>query len=1178
VEEIPDPDSIQLLPDTQTVTAKSGTSEITISSKAEMTVFRPSKITTDKFKVLHDFALGNVAQNLANDLDAGKVTIDNGVLDVNLSVAERDAQTNLKTMLYAEPALGVYKSLQLLSLEGSSTRTEITERNQQVAEVFFATEDAQTTKTRENKPPSVDGIQFSNSKPRPGDQITATLKGSDPEDFALNWEWSWVGKNVKQSGTLDGNTVTAEGLKIDDKAADNDTYKIQVKLTDELGASVTSEMAIDAVKPKEPPQITSIQGSSRVRRNDYGRVKVTGKDADGKDNDLRWSFTATDQRKTSILESKREGARGSFTFRNKVERDAPSIQMTLSDKDALTATRIFAYQAVRNSDPLVLDLNDDGKVDLTGGEVASKPVALPSGVWNIRVVSNSNNARYIINDANIGNGAHNGDQSTNASGQWKIGIETEQNGWQAETPVIKFNEDTVATISGGGMVLEATQTSDAELYQKGDMSVNSVGGEMVEFDMQPDRSSWEFSSQTYRPGIGAPSLRRGQVKYDSGKTEKIGQKWREDSNKGNKAKLFNADGAWAGEWIGGDKPTYFYGERKDQEKTQWIAGNGDGILVWDHNGNGIIDDNTELMSEYNIEGKEVFANGFEKLAHYFDIDENGVITAQEFKGLRVWVDDGDAKTEEGELQTLQQHGITEIRVPVDGNDFVGDTTKQEITEITDTGSAGRQPLEEEVENDNQEEDTKPISKIKGTLTLSSVAGFMLMPEKDSGNKGFDEIDKKLAKIKTDKSLKEDERKKEQENLQSERKKLEEQRHAIMQDAESVFNAQHQQSNDEVQSAIGQKLVKGIWTSADDVYSHRSDIAKELEATITSNTSHLPLAVTDFELSTLRVDIVGSNDLPSPESIVALAESLQQKSGFNEDFYLASYADVARAVESGHFKDGREHFDEYGDNEGRNGAYIGDKYDFDEVYYLSENPDVAMAIIQGQFRSGAHHFWSKGRDQGLQKNEGNAELLSRIDLDTSPYEKATQLPTQTRQTTDGDFTLGFRNRGSSVENQLEGLFNGDIYPDAYLEIHDAANKMDPESRRTLKATTQPLINLGRVLEQSASEALESKSAIPSFITDSNAVADELASVAEQIAEYRIAKEQQAVDEQQAEVEFLKEFRENWQKQQSDQSDTLSKTDLFKAVQDANKALGQEKPNATLLKGLRDILEDDSKPKS
>ena len=80
------------------------------------------------------------------------------------------------------------------------------------------------------------------------------------------------------------------------------------------------------------------------------------------------------------------------------------------------------------------------------------------------------------------------------------------------------------------------------------------------------------------------------------------------------------------------------------------------------------------------------------------------------------------------------------------------------------------------------------------------------------------------------------------------------------------------------------------------------------------------------------------------------------------------------------------------------------------------------------------------------------------------------------------------------------------------------------------------------------------------------------------DHRISVEQTQKDDEQSEIEFLREFRENWQKQKADQTDSLSKPDLFKAVQDANKALGQDKPNSTLLKGLRDILEDDSKPES
>ena len=43
-----------------------------------------------------------------------------------------------------------------------------------------------------------------------------------------------------------------------------------------------------------------------------------------------------------------------------------------------------------------------------------------------------------------------------------------------------------------------------------DLGVASVGGAMA-FDMEPDRSSWEMSSSTYRPGLGAPSLRKGKA-------------------------------------------------------------------------------------------------------------------------------------------------------------------------------------------------------------------------------------------------------------------------------------------------------------------------------------------------------------------------------------------------------------------------------------------------------------------------------------------------------------------------------------------------------------------------------------------------------------------------------------------------------------------------------------------
>ena len=127
-----------------------------------------------------------------------------------------------------------------------------------------------------------------------------------------------------------------------------------------------------------------------------------------------------------------------------------------------------------------------------------------------------------------------------------------------------------ARIKGEDLTLKLTRTSNA--YDKDDLGVKSVGGAMVEFDMQPDRSSWELSSSSYRPGLGAPSAEGGKAEYDTGKKDSIGKKWRENPAKGNKAKIYDQNGEWIGEWVGGQPATYFYGKREDKERTSgWPA-------------------------------------------------------------------------------------------------------------------------------------------------------------------------------------------------------------------------------------------------------------------------------------------------------------------------------------------------------------------------------------------------------------------------------------------------------------------------------------------------------------------------------------------------------------------------------------------------------------------------------
>ena len=170
----------------------------------------------------------------------------------------------------------------------------------------------------------------------------------------------------------------------------------------------------------------------------------------------------------------------------------------------------------------------------------------------------------------------------------------------------------------------------------------------------------------------------GTAEYDDG-PRNIGAEgsWSEDSKKGARAKLFDKVGEWVGEWTGGDTPFYYYGEREDRERTQWLAGNsGDGFLVWDHNKDGRITDASELMSEFGRDGSVAYASGFEKLEKLFDKDHDGVIKGGELNSLRMWVDDGDAVTQAGELKTLKNL-VTEIFIPKD-EETMASTFKKEV--------------------------------------------------------------------------------------------------------------------------------------------------------------------------------------------------------------------------------------------------------------------------------------------------------------------------------------------------------------------------------------------------------------------------------------------------------------------------------------------------------------------
>jgi hypothetical protein len=93
----------------------------------------------------------------------------------------------------------------------------------------------------------------------------------------------------------------------------------------------------------------------------------------------------------------------------------------------------------------------------------------------------------------------------------------------------------------------------------------------------------------------------------------------------------------------------------EKSTTAFVTG-GDAFLALDRNGNGAIDSGKELFGDQN--GAR---NGYEELRK-LDSNGDGVINARDrdFNKLVLFKDNGNGKTDKGELVSLNQAGIAEI--------------------------------------------------------------------------------------------------------------------------------------------------------------------------------------------------------------------------------------------------------------------------------------------------------------------------------------------------------------------------------------------------------------------------------------------------------------------------------------------------------------------------------------
>ncbi|NBP83345.1 hypothetical protein EBU60_05730 [bacterium] len=98
------------------------------------------------------------------------------------------------------------------------------------------------------------------------------------------------------------------------------------------------------------------------------------------------------------------------------------------------------------------------------------------------------------------------------------------------------------------------------------------------------------------------------------------------------------------------------------DRVGWV-GAGDGLLARDLDGDGQIDDGSELFGEATVlaDGSRA-KDGFEALAA-LDSNRDGQVDAQDeaYATLRIWSDaNADGKTDAGELKSLAELGITSI--------------------------------------------------------------------------------------------------------------------------------------------------------------------------------------------------------------------------------------------------------------------------------------------------------------------------------------------------------------------------------------------------------------------------------------------------------------------------------------------------------------------------------------
>jgi len=313
------------------------------------------------------------------------------------------------------------------------------------------------------------------------------------------------------------------------------------------------------------------------------------------------------------------------------------------------ATHTTATQHGQNSD--IGDLNGDGLNDIFMANVSNN-----SGV----LINNSQDIDYCyLTDTPINpfaNLAVTDVDSTNMS--------------RAEVAITGFlSGDTLAVATSGGLTVDFDAATGL-LNLTGDATIATY---------QAALQSITFTSTTNATGSRGLQLTIFDDYGTTSKTTMTVQFVNTDPI------VIDLDGDGV-ELLGADEGVAFDTDADgDTENIGWVAAD-DGLLVSDVNGDGIINDMSEVLSpEFNLDEKNPgnLTSSLEVLSLYDD-NKDGVIDASDgiYDDLQVWQDsNSDGKTDEGELISLADRGITSIQLD---HDVVDETV--DGNQVSKTGS------------------------------------------------------------------------------------------------------------------------------------------------------------------------------------------------------------------------------------------------------------------------------------------------------------------------------------------------------------------------------------------------------------------------------------------------------------------------------------------------------------